>query len=130
MTIARSLGLTLGQFDRLPADERDYWQALHAQESVECKNCGRSRSECSDHERPFYPFRTVCYATMEREAAGAMYGELHKEEPYHDGSFASWAKERSSSHPYHFGEGVSIGVADVDLSPDDKFTTEVDARPA
>ena len=66
---------------------------------------------------------------MEREAASAMYAKLHEDAPYHDGSFRSWAKERSQSHPYHFGDGVTFGVAAEDIAPHDKFTTEVDASP-
>lgn len=66
---------------------------------------------------------------MEREAAAASYAKLHEKEPYHNGSFTSWSKDRGPSHPYHFNEGVSIGVADENLTPWDKFTTEVNASP-
>lgn len=77
----------------------------------------------------FYPFRAVCYATMERAAAAAMYGKLHADAPFHDGSFTSWGKERSAATPYHYLDGVKFGVADTDLAPGDKFTTEANARP-
>lgn len=66
---------------------------------------------------------------MEREAAQAAYDALHKDMEWHDGSFQSWAKERSASHPYHFRYGVKIGVAAADLTPYDAFTTEIDASP-
>lgn len=66
---------------------------------------------------------------MEREAASAAYSDLHSEAPFHNGSFTSWAKERSPSHPYHFREGIKFGVADRDLTPNDPFTTKIDARP-
>ena len=67
---------------------------------------------------------------MEREAASAAYADLHKDAPYHDGSFKSWAKERSRSHPYHYGDGVTFGVADHDLWPGDRFTTDQYASPS
>lgn len=67
---------------------------------------------------------------MTRAAAIALYGDLHEAAPYHDGSFTSWSKERTRSHPYKYDEGVSIGVAETDFAPDDMFTTEVDAKPA
>lgn len=99
-------------------------------ERERCKDCSRPAEECSDAERRFYPFRSVCYATMEREAAAAAYAALHEDEPYHDGSFTSWAEKRSRTHPYHALEGVKFGVADADLSPEDKFTTDPHARPS
>lgn len=66
---------------------------------------------------------------MEREAASARFAELHSERPFHDGTYTSWAKERSRSHPYHFGDGVTIWAADMDAAPWDEFTTSVDASP-
>lgn len=66
---------------------------------------------------------------MERDAADAFYAKLHEKEPFHDGSFTSWSKDRGLGHPYHFRDGVSIGVAGHDLTPHDKFTTERDASP-
>jgi hypothetical protein len=66
---------------------------------------------------------------MEREAASRAYAELHSERSFHDGTFTSWAKERSRSHPYHFGDGVSLWVADQDAAPWDEFTTKVNASP-
>lgn len=66
---------------------------------------------------------------MERAAADARYAALHEDAPYHDGSFSSWAEQRSPSHPYHYSEGVTVGVAERDLAPWDKFTTEVSASP-
>lgn len=66
---------------------------------------------------------------MERLAAEAMYLALHEERPFHDGTFTSWAKERSRSHPYGAMEGMTIGVSDTDLAPWDHFTTKRDASP-
>lgn len=83
-----------------------------------------------DPKRVWYPYRRVCYATMEREAAAEAYTSLHDEDAaYHDGTFTNWAKKRSAEYPYAAMAGVSIGVAKVDLAPHDEFTTQVDASP-
>jgi hypothetical protein len=66
---------------------------------------------------------------MEREAAEAFYAALHDKAPWHNGAFSSWAKEQSPRHPIHFRHGVTVGVAPVDLSPWDKFTTDANASP-
>lgn len=120
--------MSLADFDRLGA-ERDLWVGRYEREQVTCKECGRPIAECADHERTFYPFRRVCYATMEREAAEAAYAARHEDKPWHDGTFTSWSKERSDSHPYRFDSGVMIGVADHDLTPWDYFTTRESASP-
>lgn len=82
-------------------------------------------SECSDATRSWYPQRAICYSTMETEAAQARYRDLHEAAPYHDGTFpddpSAWSATRSETHPYHFGEGVTIWVAPVDLNPHDHF---------
>lgn len=59
----------------------------------------------------------------------AAYEAVHKDAPWHDGTFKSWAKERSAQYPFHFNHGVSISVADRDLTPWDEFTTKEDASP-
>lgn len=82
-----------------------------------------------DHKRTLYPFRVVCYGAMEREAAKAAYEQLHKDEPYHDGTFTDWAKDRGPGHPYHYSDGVTFGVAESDPAPHDAFATRVDASP-
>lgn len=60
---------------------------------------------------------------MERTAADARYAKLHDDRKWHDGTFTSWVKEQSTSHPYRFDFGVTIGVADTDIRPDDDFLT-------
>ncbi|HEY9353474.1 MAG TPA: hypothetical protein VIP28_09500, partial [Nocardioides sp.] len=130
LSLAVELGLTLAEFDRLPADERELWIARRERDRETCKHCGNPISECSDPETDYYPFRFVCYATMEREAANAAYADLHEDAPFHNGTFTSWAKERSKRHPYRYNDGVTITVAGHDPTPWDKFTTEVNASPA
>lgn len=55
---------------------------------------------------------------MALAVANWMYDQRHEEQPFHDGTFKSWAGNRSSSHPYHFRDGVSIWVSKFDLTPD------------
>lgn len=124
------MGLTLAQFDRLPADERalriERWNVKRAT----CPDCGNPIAECSDPDILWYPYRRVCYATMNREGAGDAYAALHGEDAaYHDGTFTDWGKVRSADHPYSAMAGVSIGVAKTDLAPWDDFTTNRDASP-
>jgi hypothetical protein len=78
----------------------------------------------------FYAQRIVCYAEMELAAARHAYSALHEKAQWHDGTFTSWAEERSESHPYRYDDGVTIFVADADHDPGDEFTSEVDARPS
>lgn len=95
--------------------------ARYERKRDECPQCHRPRSECSDPERDWYSVRTICFATMEREAAQAMYADLHADAPFHDGTFRNWSAKRNRITPYHFGEGVSIWVAPVDVNPEDDF---------
>ena len=122
--------MSLAQFDRLPPTERDLWIIRWERDQATCPDCGRPREECSDPERTHYPFRRICYVTMERDAASAAYDKVHEKLKWHNGDFSSWAEERDAAHPYHYASGVKIGVADYDLAPHDKFTTEVSASPA
>jgi hypothetical protein len=66
---------------------------------------------------------------MERAGAEALYADLHEKAPYHDGTFANWSDKRTRGFPFKYDEGVTIGVADHDLSPWDEFTTNRDASP-
>jgi hypothetical protein len=58
---------------------------------------------------------------MALASAEAKYDELHKDLPFHDGTFSNWAPERSSQTPFHYRDGVSLWVANIDLTPDDDF---------
>lgn len=66
---------------------------------------------------------------MEEAAANWRYEKLHEDQPFHDGSFKNWAKERSKMFPYHFSDGVRILVAETDLYPDDNFLSGATATP-
>lgn len=61
---------------------------------------------------------------MERAAAEWRYDQLHEAAPFHDGTFEKWSESRNLQHPYHYKDGVTILVAEVDLYPDDKFLGE------
>ena len=65
---------------------------------------------------------------MERAAAERQYARLHEDAPWHDGTFTSWRKEPSASHPYHASDGA-VFISTVDLTPDDKFLTDAKASP-
>lgn len=119
--------MSLAQFDALP--ERDLRVAEWKREREIHKACGFPFAVCGNPESRFHPYRRVDYAQMEQAAAQAAYADLHENEPYHDGSFKHWAKDRSSSHPYHYSDGVSIDVAEADVAPWDEFTTRKVASP-
>ncbi len=120
----------MAQFDRLPDDERDLWLAKWQTERLECPDCHRPLEECSDPERTWYPYRRICYPTMERAAAEAALDALRGDAAkWHDGTFRNWSKVRTVEYPYPAGAGESVNVADRDLAPWDDFTTSIDASP-
>lgn len=61
---------------------------------------------------------------MEQAAADAKYARLHEARKWHNGNGTSWGPEPSDEHPYRYNHGLTIGVADSDIRPDDKFLTE------
>lgn len=69
----------------------------------------------------FYPYRAICYASMETAAANARYDDIHKDEPFHDGTFENWSAKRTHAFPYHARDGVVIGASTTNLNPDDAF---------
>ncbi|WP_370290238.1 hypothetical protein [Nocardioides sp.] len=127
--MARSLGMSLREFDRLPDLERSLWIAEYEREQATCGECGRPIAECSDPEREWYPFRTVCFATQAQAAHQARYERLHEKAQWHNGIFTSWSERQTDEHPFHRDAGVRIGVAERDLHPWDDFTREPDASP-
>lgn len=117
-------------FYALSDEEREYWIADWELKRLACPDCGNPMDECSDPGRKWYPYRRICYATMERvgaeEAVAAVRGETAL---WHNGTFIDWAKVRDKDHPYPAGAGETIDVATRDLTPWDEFTTKRDASP-
>ena len=58
---------------------------------------------------------------MQLAAVNAMYDELHRERPFHDGTFRFWQEKRTPLTPFHYRDGVSIWLSRDDLTPDDDF---------
>lgn len=98
-------------------------------EHLTCRDCGQPYDTHDDPERDWYAYRTVDYAAMALAGAQAQWDALHKDRPYHDGSFTSWAEDRSPAHPYHYNDGVSIYIAAEDVAPDDEFLSDERAMP-
>lgn len=113
----------------MPASERDYWIADWQADRLKCSQCGGDPKTCGDAGKPWFPQRNVCYSTMELQAAHWRYGELHKDEPFHDGTFTSWSGTRSLAHPYNYADGVTISVSPMDLNPDDDFLKRPEMEP-
>lgn len=67
---------------------------------------------------------------MQLKGAERLYGLLHEEQPFHDGSFRSWAKSPSTSHPFHYLDGVSIWLSPTELDADDDFLSGVSSQQA
>lgn len=113
--------MTLDQLDALPVTERLARYAEDARERGTCRECGRPLVECSDRDKDWFPQRTICYPTMNAQAANQSYAELHEKAPYHDGTHRSWSEKRTKAHPFRYDDGVKVWVHDVDLSPHDHF---------
>lgn len=58
---------------------------------------------------------------MQREAMEARYNDLHREQPYHDGTFTHWTEKRTERTPFHYRDGVSLWLSPTDDTPDDDF---------
>lgn len=83
-----------------------------------CKFHGGPLSECEDDDKDWFPQLTICRPTATREAARALYAKLHEELPFTDGN-GNWSKERSWDNPYHFLDGATIWLSDVDTGGPD-----------
>lgn len=105
----------------MPVAERLARIIQDERERLECPQCGRPITECSDPERDWFPQRTLCYATMAQSWADARYDKKHEARPYHDGSFKQWSKDRNQRFRFHARDGVKIWVHSADLTPDDDF---------
>lgn len=116
--------MTSEQFAALPEREQDLQLAEDALRDEACPECHGDLAECGDLERDWFPQRHICLRTAARKMAQRKYEALHKELPYHDGTFAQWSKEPTDATPFHFSDGVTVYVADSDINPDDDFLTK------
>lgn len=92
----------------------------------ECPQCRAPISECSDPRQPWYAQRRIDYRQMALERAKRRYERMHEKRPWHDGTFpkdpAGWFEDyHATDHPFHFDDGVTIGVSQTDDHPDDDF---------
>lgn len=64
----------------------------------------------------------IDYAEMALAAANWMLDQKHESVgAYHDGTRQSWVKTRSSTHPFHYRDGVRVVVSKFDLTPDEEW---------
>ena len=72
-----------------------------------CPSCGNLKSVCSDPDRPFYPQRSMCYATAVRELTSRRLRAKHKGEP--------------GTQDLHPLDGMGLWASPEDHTPDDDF---------
>ena len=85
--------------------------------------------ECPDGKRDWFPQRRVCWPAAELAVAERTFDHLHKDAPWHDGSFQVWRKEFSPETPWHYKDGTTLYLSEVDENPDDHFLTDKLASP-
>lgn len=89
-------------------NERAAWEAWDEWQDAVCPQCGNLRSVCSDPSTPWYPQRTICWATATRENISRRWHAKH---------------EGAQPDPLGFKptDGTTLWVATADLAPDDDF---------
>ena len=102
-------------------DARAEAEALWESDRLICSQCGNVREDCSDPTKPWHEQRDICYARRAQAWADRMYGEKHKDRPFHDGNDRGWSDKATARAPFHFRDGVRVWVSPYDLTPDDKF---------
>lgn len=73
-----------------------------------CGQCGQLRSICSDPNVSWYPQRATCYASATTELVKRRVQERHK-------------KNEPGTKRLHPLDGMTVGVSQFDLTPDDDF---------
>lgn len=119
----------MAAFDKLPVAERDLWVAEWVRKRETHQECGHPFEVCSDPERVWYPFRSVCYASEAQSVARAQFDALHADRPFHDGTRQRWSDKWSREFPFRYDDGTHIDVALTDVAPFDLFTTRKNASP-
>lgn len=72
-------------------------------------------------ERGWYPQFELCFPQQVLDAANRTFDELHEKQPFHDGHYRRFGKERTRATPFHVRDGVRIWVSAHDLTPDASF---------
>lgn len=106
--------MTLEQFRNLPEDDREL---MLAEQELVCQWCGNLRSVCSRDDVEWYPQRSVCHATAARELVMRQFHDAHMV----DGPGGDRVSPQATAEEYHYTDGVSLWVSDIDLTPDDDF---------
>lgn len=73
--------------------------------------------------------RDLCWPAAQLAAAQRLYDLLHRDAPFHDGTFTRWAKSPSTTYPFHYSDGVNLRLTETDERPGDDFLTNVRAQP-
>lgn len=109
-------------------DAEDHIAAWEIQAET-CPLHGGPRSECPDDERDWFPQLHICYVEMQLEGAKGLYAELHRERPFHDGSFQRWSENRTPDFPFRFDDGTTVWLSPVDLEPGNDFLGRASGSP-
>lgn len=90
-------------------EQRAEAEALfEAERFLICPKCGNERSVCSDPTRPWYPQRSICYASAVSEQANWLF---HEKNP----------SKRTPDKPGLVTDGTHVWAATEDLTPEDDF---------
>jgi hypothetical protein len=115
--VAHRLKLTTEQFYDLPDGEQQVQIDEYEATQAACPHCGNPREKCSDPAGDWFPQMTICFATMERQAAQRRWENLHPSEGacWHDGRHKRWSRTRTKRTPFHRDDGVTIFATEDDL---------------
>lgn len=106
---------------------QEEWIAEWEIDRETCPVHGGPLSECGDDDRDWFPQRHVCQPAMQLRGAERIYGLLHEDMPFHDGTFTRWAAKPSRAFPFHYLDGVTIWLSPADTDPDDDFLGAIPA---
>ncbi|MFT3871064.1 MAG: hypothetical protein QM714_00225 [Nocardioides sp.] len=103
LSTAKAWGYGIEEWEALPDEKRD--ELLEYERQI-CPRCGNLRSVCSNPDVPWYPQRSMCYATGARELTLRRLHKKHKD-PGTDAMAPT--------------DGMTVWMSRDDLSPDDEF---------
>lgn len=94
-----------------------------------CSFHGGPYDECQDDERDWYSQLSVCYPTMQEKAAQRWFEEIHRDKPFHDGSFDRWSEKWSPGFPFHYSDGTTVWISKEELGLGGDFLNRGSAAP-